>query len=240
MILFPAIDIKNGQVVRLAQGKFDQVTVYGQNPTAMAKYWQSEGAKWLHVVDLDGAQTGVMANFNDIRDIIHSVDIPVQVGGGIRTAETVEKLIDAGAERVVLGTKAIEDQALLKTLLSQWKKKIAVSVDCKDGYVTTHGWATSTRIKAADFVKDLEALGLKTLIYTDISRDGMLSGPNLKSLKEVVAATKAGVIASGGVSSLDDLKKLAKLKKLTGAITGKAIYEKKFKLRDANAILKAC
>lgn len=235
MILFPAIDIKNGKVVRLLRGEFDKVTEYGQDPVAMARHWESEGARWLHVVDLDGAKDGCPANIDVTLKIAQSVGIPVQNGGGIRSAETVKRLIDGGVARVVLGTKAVEDLAFLKSLIPRYPDQIAVSLDCKGGYVTTHGWVAATKIKAVDFVKQLEDCGLKYLIYTDVATDGMLTGPNIAQLKDVLKAAKIALIASGGVSSLEDLKALKGLEKdgIIGAITGKAIYEKKFTIREA-------
>jgi phosphoribosylformimino-5-aminoimidazole carboxamide ribotide isomerase len=235
MIIFPAIDIKNGQVVRLIQGKFDQVTEYSKDPVAIAQHWEKVGAEWLHVVDLDGAQTGVIQNLETILKIVRTVKIPVQMGGGVRELKAAENLLQGGVKRVVLGTKAIEDRAFFTTLLKKWNDRIAVSLDCHNGMVAQRGWTTTSNIKATDLVKELEQLGLKTLIYTDIARDGMLTGPNLAELKGLLSVTKIPVIASGGVSNLDDIKKLKQLEAdgLMGAITGKAIYEGKLDLKEA-------
>jgi phosphoribosylformimino-5-aminoimidazole carboxamide ribotide isomerase len=235
MIIFPAIDIKNGQVVRLIQGKFDQVTEYSKDPVAIAQHWEKIGAEWLHVVDLDGAQTGVIQNLETILKIVKTVNIPVQMGGGVRQLKNAENLLQGGVKRIVLGTKAIEDRAFFTTLLKKWNDRIAVSLDCNKGMVAQRGWTTTSNIKATDLVKELEQLGLKTLIYTDIARDGMLTGPNLPELKELLTVTTIPVIASGGVSNLDDIKKLKQLEKdgLMGAITGKAIYEGKLDLKEA-------
>lgn len=235
MIIFPAIDIKEGKVIRLSRGKFDEVTVYSEDPVATAKKWEKAGAQYLHVVDLDGAQKGSMKNFNLIADIAKAVKVPIQVGGGIREKDEIVKLFSAGIARVILGTKAIENRKFLKEILTKWRDKIVVSLDCADGLVTQSGWTKTTEIKATEFAEELEGLGLNSLIYTDISRDGMLGGPNFDGLKKILDAVEMQVIASGGVSQLDDIKKLIKLEPygLTGAIVGKAIYENKLDLKEA-------
>lgn len=235
MIIFPAIDIKNGNVVRLLQGKFDEITEYSSAPIATAKIWENKGAEYLHIVDLDGAQIGEPKNIDLIIKIAQAVKIPIEVGGGIRTKADIEKLINGGVQRVILGTKAIEDRTFLKEILAQWGDKIAISLDCKEGMLTLKGWVETTDIKVIDFVKELEALGLKCIIYTDIARDGMLTGPNLKSLKELLDSTNIPVIASGGISGIEDIKNLKKLEKkgVLGAITGKALYEGKLDLKEA-------
>ncbi|HPN88481.1 MAG TPA: 1-(5-phosphoribosyl)-5-[(5-phosphoribosylamino)methylideneamino]imidazole-4-carboxamide isomerase [Candidatus Omnitrophota bacterium] len=242
MIIFPAIDIKNGKVVRLIQGKFDSVTEYGNDPLAMAQHWENKGATWIHVVDLDGAKEGAMKNTAVILKMAHNVKAALQVGGGIRTKEDIAKLIDGGVSRVILGTKIVEEKTFLKESLSLWKDKIAVSLDCSNGRVLQKGWTSQTNIKAVDFIPELERLGLKCLIYTDIAKDGMLCGPNFEALEEILNITKIPVIASGGISSLEDIKKLHLLEKkgLVGAITGKAIYEGKLDLKEALKIIKIC
>ncbi len=235
MIIFPAIDIKNGKVVRLLKGDFDQVTEYSGVPSTVAKKWQDKGAQWLHVVDLDGARTGEMQNIDVILKIAHAVDIPIQVGGGIREKDDIAQLIHGGVRRVILGTKAVEDRQFFKEVLAEWKDKVAVSVDCLNGMVTQRGWQTTSDIKAADFIKELESLGVSYLIYTDVSKDGMLQGPNIEELKQLLKMTKIPMIASGGISSLEDIKKLTALEEegLLGVIIGKAIYEGKIDLREA-------
>ena len=239
MILFPAIDIKDGKVVRLIQGKFDEVTEYSHDPVSMAKQWQQLGAEWLHIVDLDGAKTGQIQNLDVIRDVAKSVDIPIQMGGGIRTKEDIANLIEGGVSRVILGTKVLDDSTFLLDVLSSWNEKIAVSLDCSDGMVARHGWQSTSDVKATDFAKELELLGLKCLIYTDIARDGMLTGPNYEGLKELLDVVDIPVIASGGIASIDDIKRLKSLESrgVMGAITGKAIYEGKLDLKEA---LKEC
>ncbi len=236
MIVFPAIDIKDGKVVRLAQGKFDYMTQYSDDPVTMAQKWASLGAEWLHVVDLDGAQTGEMKNFNIITKIVKSVKIPVQVGGGVRKETLVDDLINvAKVRRVVLGTKAVEDRAFLKNVLARHRDHVAVSLDCSNGFVTDRGWTEKTSIKAVDLVKELHPLGLRCLIYTDIACDGMLSGPNYPAIEEMLVVAKIPLIASGGIASIDDIRKLKALtpKGLIGVITGKAIYEGKLDFKQA-------
>lgn len=235
MIIFPAIDIQNRKVVRLLQGKFDDVTEYSQDPLNMAQQWIHQGAEWLHIIDLDGAKTGEIKNIDIILNIAQSINIPVQTGGGIRTMEDIDKLLTGGVARVILGTKGVEDLNFLKEVLSKWGDKIAVSLDCKAGYVTSLGWTETLNVKATELVKDLEALGLKCLVYTDIETDGMLTGPNLNSYEELLSLTNIPVIASGGVSCIEDIKNLKKLesKGIIGAISGKALYEGKLDLKEA-------
>ena len=234
MIIFPAIDIKEGKVVRLIQGKFNEVTEYSQSPVTIAQEWEKKGAQWLHVVDLDGAQTGEVKNLDLILEIAKTVKIPIQAGGGIRSEEIIERLLKNGVSRVVLGTKAIDDRKFLKKVLSLWQNKIAVSLDCARGYLTERGWTETTQIKAADFAQELEKLGITYLIYTDISRDGMLKGPHFEGLQELIKKTKIPVIASGGVTTLDDIRRLASMGKgISGAIIGKALYEGKLDLSEA-------
>ena len=235
MIIFPAIDIKDGKVVRLLQGKFDKITEYYENPIDVAKQWQLEGAEWLHLVDLDGAKEGYVKNFDVICQIAKEVNIPIEVGGGIRSEECVEKLIKGGAARVILGTKAVSDRGFLNSVLDQWSDKIAVSLDCYDGFIADQGWTNTTSIKAVDFIKDLEELGLTYVVYTDIARDGMLTGPNFEQLEAICQVSNINIIASGGISNLDDIKQLKTMENsgIIGAITGKAIYEKTLDLAEA-------
>ncbi|MCX5681771.1 MAG: 1-(5-phosphoribosyl)-5-[(5-phosphoribosylamino)methylideneamino]imidazole-4-carboxamide isomerase [Candidatus Omnitrophica bacterium] len=235
MIIIPAIDIKNGKVVRLTQGKFDQEKIYDQTPLGVAKRFSTDGAKLIHIIDLDGAQKGEPQNLEIIKKIHKEINIPIQMGGGIRTVEMVEKVLAAGISRAVLGTRAIEDLDFLKTALLRWKERIAVSLDCANGFVATKGWTKVLKVRAITLIPKLEALGLTTLIYTDIATDGMLQGPNLKSLNEILKETKMKIIASGGISKLDDVRSLLSIKanNLYGTIIGKALYEQKFSLKDA-------
>lgn len=236
MLIIPAIDIKGGNVVRLERGDFSKEKVYSKDPICVAKEWEAQGAKLLHVVDLDGALSGKLKNLDSVERITKAVSIPVQLGGGIRTQESIDKVLSTGVSRVILGTRACEDEIFIQNVIANMGEKIVVSIDARDGMVATEGWVSVSKIKATDLVKKLELFGLKVLIYTDISRDGTLKGPNIESLKEILEAReKAVVISSGGISSLDDLLKLKELEPqgLLGAIVGKAIYEKKLNLKKA-------
>lgn len=223
MIIYPAVDIKDGRCVRLLQGRFDSETVYGDDPVEMAEKWASIGAEWLHVVDLDGARSGISKNRSIIADIVKKVKIPVQTGGGIRTIGDIDEVIALGAARVVLGTAAVKNPRLLKEAVDNYGDKIAVGIDAKNGKVAVEGWETLSSHDAVEFAKRVEQYGVSVIIYTDISTDGMLSGPNLKAVEKVVGAVGIDIIASGGVSSIQDLINL-KNTGAAGAITGKAIY----------------
>lgn len=231
MIIYPAIDIKDGRCVRLTQGKFDEEKVYYENPEEVAKMWEEKGARVLHVVDLDGALEGKSKNLPVIEDIVEGVNLPIQIGGGIRSLEAIEALIEIGVGRVILGTKAIEDQGMLKKAVALYGDKIVVSIDAKDGYVAVDGWTKTSRVKALDFAKEIEELGVKTIVYTDIARDGMMKGPNFEAIKTLKNHVSIDIIASGGVSSLEDLKILSEIG-VAGAIVGKALYEGKVDLLD--------
>jgi len=238
MIIFPAIDIKDKKVVRLSQGRFDEVTAYADDPIQMAQQWVQMGAQWLHIIDLDGAQSGKMQNVDMITTIAQKIPIPIQTGGGIRTKEDIQRLLNAGVKRVILGTKVIEDKGFLKKIIELFPDNIAVSLDCQKGKITQQGWTVVRDIRAIDFAKELEGMGLKYLVHTDISRDGMLSGPNLGSLEELLNNLSIPLIASGGIKNIDDIKKLLALqsKGLMGAITGKALYEGTLDLKEAIAL----
>jgi len=239
MILIPAIDIKGGKVVRLFQGKFSNVTEYADDPVKMAQKWESLGAKWLHLVDLDGAESGIIKSGADFFAIIKQIKIPVEVGGGIRSQEVIERLFTVGAARVILGTKAIEDPKFLKKMLDLYGERICVSLDCNNGFVAQRGWVSTTNIKATDLALELEAMGLKWMVYTDIARDGTLAGPNFDQLQTMLnTVKKINVIASGGIGRLEDVKKLSSMKGLAAAITGKAIYEGKLDFKEALRLLK--
>jgi len=235
MIIFPAIDIQQGKVVRLKQGKFDQVTEYSHDPAHAAQRWENEGAEWLHVIDLDGAKNGRVTNWDALERIAKSVKIPIQMGGGIRTEEDVERLLSIGMQRVIFGTRAITDPLALKEMLHQWPEHIAVSIDASNGMVTKLGWTEQTNTDAVSFAKQLEHDGLRCLIYTDIARDGMLTGPNIEALKHMLRAVSVDVIASGGISNIEDIKTLLQLESegLYGAITGRALYEGTLDLKEA-------
>jgi phosphoribosylformimino-5-aminoimidazole carboxamide ribotide isomerase len=223
MIIYPAVDIKDGRCVRLLQGRFDRETVYGDDPVEIAVKWASMGPKWLHVVDLDGARSGFSKNRRIIADIAKNVRIPVQTGGGIRTLNDIDEVIASGAARVVLGTAAVRTPELLKKAVDKYRDKIAVGIDAKDGKVAVDGWETLSEHTAVEFAKMVEQLGVSVVVYTDITTDGMLEGPNLIAVEKMVGAVGIDVIASGGVSSIQDLINLRNTG-AAGAITGKAIY----------------
>ncbi|NTV29957.1 MAG: 1-(5-phosphoribosyl)-5-[(5-phosphoribosylamino)methylideneamino]imidazole-4-carboxamide isomerase [Candidatus Omnitrophica bacterium] len=239
MIIIPAIDIKDGKVVRLFKGQFDQITEYGADPVEMARYWEALGAQYLHVVDLDGARDGKSANREIIKRIAKTVQIPVETGGGIRSREAVEELLNAGIDRVILGTRVVEDREFVRCLLRSWNASLAVSLDCLNGFVAQRGWVETSGIKGLDLARDLADMGLKYIVYTDISRDGTLAGPDIDGLKEVLAVGDLQVIASGGIKDVEDIKLLRGLKSdnLYGVITGKALYEGTLSLEEA---LKVC
>ncbi len=235
MIIFPAIDIKDGKVVRLRRGKFDEVTVYSENPIEVAQKWEAAGAQWLHVVDLDGAQTGVMKNFEIVRSMAQTLRIPIQMGGGIREKANIDRLFSAGVQRVVLGTKAIENRSFLKKILEKWHSRIILSLDCSNGMVALKGWTEVSELKAVDVARDLKTMGVAAIVYTDISRDGMLTGPNIPAMQNLLREVGIPIIASGGVATIEDIQALKKLEPrgLIGVITGKAIYEGRLDLKEA-------
>ncbi len=237
MNIYPAVDILKGQAVRLRQGRADDVTVYGQ-PLEMAQRWFLAGAQWLHVVDLDGAFEGKPANHDVIARIASSLpNLKVQVGGGIRNITTVENLLTAGVQRVVLGTSAVNDLQFTGDALQRFGERIAIGIDARDGIAKVSGWTEDSRIGAIELARRLENLGARLVIYTDISRDGVLVGPNIDSLKQMIDGTTLNVIASGGVSRLDDVHSLAEMRlqhpRLDGVIIGKALYEKLLTLEQA-------
>jgi phosphoribosylformimino-5-aminoimidazole carboxamide ribotide isomerase len=233
MIVIPAIDLKDGKCVRLLQGKKEAVTVYSDDPVSMAKRWVGLGAELLHVVDLDGAFTGEQKNFDVIMAIRKAINIPIQVGGGIRNIEVIEKLINLGIDRTIIGTSAANEPDIVKRACEKFPGKVIVGVDAKDGKVAVKGWEEVTGWGDIEFAKKMEAKGIAAIIYTDISRDGMLSGPNLDAMARMVNELKIPVIASGGVSSIDDIKSLVRIKNLWGVITGKALYSGALDLKEA-------
>ena len=232
MIIYPAVDVKDGRCVRLVQGEFDKVTVYSDDPVEMALKWESMGAQYLHVVDLDGARTGRSCNIPIISEMAVKIGIPVQLGGGIRTIENIETILCKGIHRVILGTSAVKDPDLVKQALENFGDSIVVGIDAKDGMVAIEGWAKTSKFTAIGFARKMEELGAKTIIYTDIARDGMLSGPNLKAMEEMANAVNVEVIASGGVSDINDIKDLKKVG-VRGVIVGKALYTGDLDLKEA-------
>ena len=233
MEVIPAIDLKDGACVRLYQGDFEQTTVFSTDPAETALRWQSAGAPRIHVVDLDGSRSGVPTNLESIRAIADAVSVPLQVGGGVRTAETAQALLEAGVERVVLGTAAVEDPGLVHELCRRWgAERVVVAVDAREGRVAIRGWTEDTSVDATELMKEMASLGPQRFLYTDISRDGTMTAPNFDAVGALIESTGMAIIASGGVTSLDDLRRLAQ----TGAeaaIVGRALYEGTLDLAEA-------
>lgn len=235
MIVFPAIDIYEGKAVRLRRGDFNAVTEYGDNPADMARRWAELGAEYLHVVDLDGALAGASRNTAPIREILKQVKIPIEVGGGIRTLDDVKLMLDLGVQRVILGSAAVKSPQLVAEACRLYGERIAVGIDARDGIVAVNGWGESGKMRSEDLARDMAGRGVKTIIYTDISRDGMLSGVNIEAAVKLAQAAGIGVVASGGVSSLEDIRVVKAHEKdgLVGVITGKAIYDGRLDLKEA-------
>jgi phosphoribosylformimino-5-aminoimidazole carboxamide ribotide isomerase len=235
MLVIPAIDLKQGHCVRLEQGLMDKDTVYSTDPAAQALKWQEAGAELLHIVDLDGAFDGVPRNREAIEAIVAALDIPTQLGGGIRDLDTVEAYLSLGLSRVILGTVAKENPQLVRQACEKFPGRIVVGIDARDGLVAVRGWAEVTEKKAVDLAREFEGMGVAAIIYTDIARDGMMQGPNLNATGALADAVSIPVIASGGVSSMEDIRNLKELEArgVCGAITGKAIYSGALNLRDA-------
>ena len=240
MTIYPAIDIKNGRCVRLAQGRADRETVYFENPVEVGQMFKSAGSKWVHVVDLDGAFTGDPVNLPIIQDIA-ALGLKVEMGGGMRSHAAVQRALDAGVSRVVIGTRAAESEAFVAELVQAFGEKIAVGIDAKDGLVAVKGWVDTTELRAMDFAKRMNGIGVRTIIYTDIGTDGMLTGPNLSAQEMMASVFDGQVIASGGISTLEDVKALAALSRrqpnLHGVIIGKAIYERRLTVEDALSVV---
>lgn len=232
MIVLPAIDLKAGEVVRLKQGDFDRKTVYSQNPLQIAEDFAAKGAEWLHLVDLDGASAGKSKNFNVIKKIAAETELKIQTGGGIRKKEDVKRLLDLGVKRAIIGTLAVKDPDTLSEIIEEFgAESILVSIDARAGKVATSGWLEASEKDMLAFAKEMEALGVRYILYTDIGRDGMLSGPDFVGLKKLKEETDLNIIASGGISSNQDLYDLAAAD-FYGAITGQAIYQNKVDLEE--------
>ena len=241
MRIIPAVDIKEGRCVRLVQGKADQETVYSNDPLSMANHWDEEGAQTIHVVDLDGAFQGSPINSEIVKNIIYSSSVDIQVGGGIRNLEAIEAYVKAGAYRVILGTIAQKQPEFVEEACRRFPDKIIVGIDAQNGLVAVKGWVEVSEQKATDLAQKMKGFGIAGFIFTDISRDGMLQGPNLESIKEFAECAQLPVIASGGVSRLEDIKNLAKLESygVEGVIIGKALYDKTISFREARDALHA-
>ena len=238
MELFPAIDLYEGKVVRLVKGDYKKMTVYSENPVSTAKYIEATGGTWLHLVDLEGAKDGTTPNFSVVRAIAAETQLNIEIGGGIRSMDTIAKYLDAGVKRVILGTKAVTDRAFLCEALKKYGDSIAVGVDAKDGKVAVKGWLEVLDVDMIDFIRELRELGIATVIVTDIAKDGAMQGTNLELYRTLSAIPDIKITASGGISSLEDLKELKKMN-LYGAILGKAMYTGAVKLKDAMALLKS-
>jgi len=237
MIILPAIDLKDGKCVRLRQGKADDVTVYSDDPVAQALRWRGQGAEQLHVVDLDGAFQGEPKHAEVIARIVRAIGIPVEVGGGLRTDAHIERLLQAGVTRAIIGTRALDSIGALDALVKRFGDAIAVGIDARDGFVQVKGWVETTGTRAIDLAKQAEAVGVRTIIYTDTATDGMLGGPNLEAMRQMCATVSCRIIASGGVSAPEHVTALKALgcENLYGAIVGKALYDGKTTLAAMRA-----
>ncbi len=240
MIILPAIDLKEGKCVRLEQGLMEKDTVYNDNPGEQARIWQEQGGEFLHIVDLDGAFAGVPKNKSAIEEIVAAIDIPSELGGGIRDMQTIEAYLELGIDRVILGTIAKENPALVEEACKKFPGQIVVGIDAKNGLVAVRGWADVTEKKATEMAREMEGFGVEAIIYTDIARDGMMQGPNIEATRALAESVNIPVIASGGLSTLDDIRRLIAIESsgVTGVITGKAIYSGAIDLREAVALTK--
>jgi phosphoribosylformimino-5-aminoimidazole carboxamide ribotide isomerase len=239
LILFPAIDIRGGRAVRLIQGDYEQETAYDDDPVVAARRWVDGGARWLHVVDLDGARAGAPVNLEHVRRIVASVNVPVQLGGGLRDSKKVEEAISSGAERVVLGTAAVRDPEMAQAIAAAHGDRVVASVDARAGKVAAEGWTEESDLATTDVIAELVRRGLRRFVYTPVDVDGLMEGPDLDSLRKVAAATEGEVIYSGGIGSLDDLRAVAglELDNVEGVIVGRALYEQRFTVAEAREAL---
>jgi phosphoribosylformimino-5-aminoimidazole carboxamide ribotide isomerase len=232
VLILPAIDLRNGKCVNLVQGRAEDETVFSDDPVGMAERWEAEGAEYLHLVDLDGAFEGSSANLHIVKKIVEAVNIPVQLGGGIRTMERLDAVLALGVARAILGTAALKDPELVETACEKYGERIAVGIDAKDGMVATEGWLTVSQKSAVEFAREMEIRGIQTIVYTDIKSDGMLKGPNVEATQAIVDAVNSDVIGSGGVTSIADLKALKSVG-ASGAIIGRALYTGALELKTA-------
>jgi phosphoribosylformimino-5-aminoimidazole carboxamide ribotide isomerase len=239
LILLPAIDIRGGRAVRLIQGDYEQETAYDDDPVVAARRWVDGGARWLHIVDLDGARAGEPVNLEHVRRIVASVNVPVQLGGGLRDSKKVEEAISSGAERVVLGTAAVRDPEMAEAIAAAHGDRVVASVDARSGKVAAEGWTESSELGTTEVIAELARRGLRRFVYTPVDVDGLMEGPDLESLREVARATEGDVIYSGGIGSLDDLRAVAALEidNVEGVIVGRALYEQRFTVAEAREAL---
>ena len=237
--IYPAIDMRGGNCVRLLQGDYDKETIYGNSPFDMARSFAAEGAEWIHMVDLDGAKDGKRVNDRFVIETAQKLNVKVQIGGGIRSEEDILHYLENGVDRVIIGSIAVSNPDFAMGMIKKYGGKIAIGIDAKNGYVATHGWLDTSELRALDLGKRFADAGAENFIFTDIATDGTLSGPNIEAVCQMAEVTGKNVIASGGVSSLEDLKALASEKGISGAIVGKALYENRFTLKEALALAKA-
>jgi phosphoribosylformimino-5-aminoimidazole carboxamide ribotide isomerase len=235
VLILPAIDLRGGQCVRLRQGDYSQETVFGSDPAVIARRWVAQGASYLHIVDLDGAKQGRPINGDSVRAIVGAIQVPCQLGGGLRTEADIAEVIGWGVERVVIGTKALKDPSWFETVCRRFPGRIVLGIDARAGKVATEGWLETSERAAVDLARECAQWPLAAIVYTDINRDGMLEGPNLDSLRQMASAVDVPVIASGGVTTLADIKRLAQLP-LAGCIIGRALYEERLELSQAIAV----
>lgn len=237
MILYPAIDLKNGECVRLLKGEMEAATVFNDDPAAQAKAFQDAGAEWVHLVDLNGAFAGEPVNGGAVDAILGALDVPAQLGGGIRDMKTIETWLSKGLARVILGTVAVEDPDLVREAAKAFPGQVAVGLDAREGRVATRGWAEETDVMVTDLARKFEDAGIAAFIYTDINRDGAMAGPNISATEALARAVDVPVIASGGVSSMDDLSALKETGVISGAISGRALYDGAIDLKEALNLL---
>ena len=235
MLVIPAVDIKGGRVVRLAQGAADKETIYSDSPVEMARRWDSFGVELIHIVDLDGALQGELKNLKIVSHIVEAVKAKIELGGGVRDIKAIERVLDAGVRKVCIGTKALDKKFLAAISKSEFRDMVVISIDAKDGLVHTKGWVEKTDVELTGLIKEVADFGITTVNYTDISKDGMMEGPNVAGLKRLLAISRVDIVAAGGVTTIDDVKKLKALEKdgLKGMIIGKALYENKIDLAEA-------
>lgn len=234
MIIYPAIDLKSGKCVRLYKGDMNKVTVFNDSPSGQAAYFSEHGFKFIHIVDLDGAVAGKSINQDAIKSILRNVKIPVQLGGGVRDLNSIENWLNIGVSRVIIGTAALDNPGLVRDAAKKFPGKIVVGIDAKNGMVATHGWVQASSVSATNLAKQFEDSGVAAIIYTDINRDGTMVGPNLDETKQLAQSVKIPIIASGGVSSLDDIRRIKAIENLgvVGVIVGRALYDKKIEISD--------
>jgi len=237
MLILPAIDIRDGKCVRLQQGDYDQETIYADSPVEMAKHWEQQGAEFLHIVDLDGAKEGVPTNFSIVSKIVANVKIPIELGGGVRNQETIQRYLDSGVNRLIIGTLALKEVDWFREMCQQFPQKLVLGIDGRNGLVATEGWLETSQTLAIDLAKKFADLPLAALVYTDIAKDGMLQGPNIEEMEAMRRTVSIPLIVSGGIASLDDVRHLAS-RNFYACIIGKALYENKFRLAEALSIRK--